>query len=167
MYGKRNAMPSQAGGSRGIRTALSEACKYGIVHSQMHRFSRRLRRLPLFCTATGRLLAHMIIHGYDRRKLWLRVKRFWHAGYHGTQPDADGCSTGLGSAKRTPSHSTVTSRGNTQPIWQTRSDLTCFIAGWAAGYISCHHPTDRCIVPCSRTTAGQRRLCPLRVQQAT
>lgn len=78
LYDKRNAMPSQAGGSRvpDIRTALSEACKYGIVHSQMHRFSRRLRRLPLFCTATGRLLAHMIIHGYDRRKLWLRVKRF-------------------------------------------------------------------------------------------
>ena len=66
------------GGSRvpNIHTALSEACKYGIVHSQMHRFSRRLRRLPLFCKATGKLLAHMIIHGYDRCKLWLRVKRF-------------------------------------------------------------------------------------------
>ena len=78
MYDKRDAMPSQAGGSRvpNIRTALSEACKYGIVHSQMHRFSRRLRRLPLFCKATGKLLAHMIIHGYDRCKLWLRVKRF-------------------------------------------------------------------------------------------
>ena len=76
--GRRDAMPSQAGGSRvpNIRTALSEACKYGIVHSQMHRFSRRLRRLPLFCKATGKLLAHMIIHGYDRCKLWLRVKRF-------------------------------------------------------------------------------------------
>ena len=46
---KRDAMPSQSGGSRvpNIHTALSEACKYGIVHSQMHRFSRRLRRLPL------------------------------------------------------------------------------------------------------------------------
>ena len=78
LYDKRDAMPSQAGGSRvpNIRTALSEACKYGIVHSQMHRFSRRLRRLPLFCKATGKLLAHMIIHGYDRCKLWLRVKRF-------------------------------------------------------------------------------------------
>ena len=78
MYDKRDAMPSQSGGSRvpNIHTALSEACKYGIVHSQMHRFSRRLRRLPLFCKATGKLLAHMIIHGYDRCKLWLRVKRF-------------------------------------------------------------------------------------------
>ena len=78
LYDKRDAMPSQSGVSRvpNIHTALSEACKYGIVHSQMHRFSRRLRRLPLFCKATGKLLAHMIIHGYDRCKLWLRVKRF-------------------------------------------------------------------------------------------
>ena len=50
--------------------------RYHIVHSQMHRFSRRLRRLPLFCKAIGKLLAQMIIHGYDRCKRWLRVKRF-------------------------------------------------------------------------------------------
>ena len=47
LYDKRDAMPSQSGGSRvpNIHTALSEACKYGIVHSQMHRFSRRLGKL--------------------------------------------------------------------------------------------------------------------------
>ena len=78
LYDKRNTMPSQSGGSRvpNIHTALGEACKYGIVHSQLHRFSRRLRRLPLFCRAAGQLLAHMITHGYDRCKLWKRVKQF-------------------------------------------------------------------------------------------
>ena len=71
IYDKRDAMPSQSGTSRvpNIRTELSEACKYGIVHSQMHRFSRRLRSVPLFCKATGKLLAHMIDQGYDRCKL--------------------------------------------------------------------------------------------------
>ena len=44
-------------------TALSEVCKYGAVHSQMHGFSRHLRRLSLFCKATGHLSVHMIIYG--------------------------------------------------------------------------------------------------------
>ena len=42
----------------------------------MHRFSRRLRRAPLFCKATGQLLANLIQHGYDRARLWDKVKRF-------------------------------------------------------------------------------------------
>ena len=54
------------GGESGsnIRTALSEACKHGILRSQMHRFSRCLCRLPLFCKATGQLLSH--IHDNSR-----------------------------------------------------------------------------------------------------
>ena len=32
-------------------------------------------------------------HGYNRCKLRLRVKRIQCGGYHGTQPDVDGCST--------------------------------------------------------------------------
>ena len=46
------------------------------MHSQMHRFSRRLRHAPLFCKATGQLLANLIQHGYSRVKLWEKVKRF-------------------------------------------------------------------------------------------
>ena len=42
----------------------------------MHRFSRRLRRAPLFCKATGQLLANLIQHGYNRVRLWEKVKRF-------------------------------------------------------------------------------------------
>ena len=39
-------------------------------------------------------------------------------------------------ARKTPSHSTtINSNGNTWPIQHTRSDLTCFIAGQAAGHI--------------------------------
>ena len=41
-------------------------CKYGTIHSQMHRFSRRLRCAPLFCKATGQLLANLIQHSYNR-----------------------------------------------------------------------------------------------------
>ena len=37
-------------------------------------------RAHLFCKATGKLLAHMIDHGYDRCKLWLRVKQFSASG---------------------------------------------------------------------------------------
>ena len=59
-----------------IETELSTQCKYGVIHSQMHRFSRRLRRAPLFCKATGQLLANLIQHGYDRARLWDKVKRF-------------------------------------------------------------------------------------------
>ena len=78
LYDKKDAMPGQAGRQRApsIGTELSIQCKYGVIHSQMHRFSRRLRRSPLFCKATGQLLANLIQHGYDRCKLWMRVKRF-------------------------------------------------------------------------------------------
>ena len=78
LYDKKDAMPGQAGRQRApsIGTELSIQCKYGVIHSQMHRFSRRLRRSPLFCKATGQLLANLIKHGYDRCKLWMRVKRF-------------------------------------------------------------------------------------------
>ena len=78
LYDKKDAMPGQAGRQRApsIGTELSIQCKYGVIHSQMHRFSRRLRRSPLFCKATGQLLANLIQHGYDRCKLWVKVKRF-------------------------------------------------------------------------------------------
>ena len=71
-------MPGQAGRRRAphIDTELSTQCKYGAIHSQMHRFSRRLRRAPLFCKATGQLLANLIQHGYSRHTLWVKVKRF-------------------------------------------------------------------------------------------
>ena len=123
------------GGSRvpNIHTALSEACKYGIVHSQMHRFSRRLRRLPLFCKATGKLLAHMIIHGYDRCKLWLRVKRFSTRGI----PRDPARRRRMFNRIRQCQEDTLAqhSNGNTWPIQHMRSDLTYFIAGQAAGHI--------------------------------
>ena len=78
LYDKKDAMPGQAGRQRApsIGTELSIQCKYGVIHSQMHRFSRRLRRSPLFCKATGQLLANLIQHGYDRVKLRVKVKRF-------------------------------------------------------------------------------------------
>ena len=78
LYDKEDAMPGQAGRQRApsIGTELSVQCKYGVIHSQMHRFSRRLRRSPLFCKATGQLLANLIQHGYDRVKLWVKVKHY-------------------------------------------------------------------------------------------
>ena len=78
LYDKKDAMPGQAGRRRAPHTdtELSSQCKFGVIHSQMHRFSRRLRRAPLFCKATGQLLANLIQHGYDRARLWDKVKRF-------------------------------------------------------------------------------------------
>ena len=78
LYDKKDAMPGQAGRRRApqIDTELRTQCKYGVIHSQMHRFSSRLRRAPLFCKATGQLLANLIQHGYDRARLWDKVKRF-------------------------------------------------------------------------------------------
>ena len=49
-----------------IGTELSAQCKYGVIHSQMHRLSRRLCRAPLFCEATSQLLANNIQHGYNK-----------------------------------------------------------------------------------------------------
>ena len=72
-------MPGQVGRRRAhhIGMELSAQCKYGVIHSQMHRFSRRLCHAPLFCKATGQLLANLIQHGYSRvRQSWDKVKRF-------------------------------------------------------------------------------------------
>ena len=76
LYDKKDAMPRQAGRQRApnISTELSVQCKYGVIHSQMHRLSKRLRRSPLFCKATEQLLANLIHHGHDRVKLWVKVK---------------------------------------------------------------------------------------------
>ena len=38
--------------------------------------ARRLRCAPLCCKATGQLLANLIQHGYNRVRLWDKVKRF-------------------------------------------------------------------------------------------
>ena len=114
-----------------------QAARVRVTHPpplyRLHKFSRRLCRLPLFCKATGQLLAHMISHGYVRCKLCIRVKRFLTRGMPGSQPNADGCSTGLDSTRWTRSHSTIRNSGIIRPILQTRSDLTCFIARQAAG----------------------------------
>ena len=77
LYGKKDAMPRQAGRRRApnIGTELSVQCKYGVIQIQMHRFSRRLRRSPLFCKATGQLLANLIQHGYNRVDLSVKVKQ--------------------------------------------------------------------------------------------
>ena len=72
---KKKSIPGRA---PSIGTELSIQCKYGVIHSQMHRFSRRLRRSPLFCKATGQLLANLIQHGYDRVKLWVKIKPFFN-----------------------------------------------------------------------------------------
>ena len=58
-----------------IGTELSAHCKYGVIHSQMHHFSRRLRRTSLICKATRQLVANLIQHGYNRIRLWDRVNR--------------------------------------------------------------------------------------------
>ena len=78
LYDKKDAMPGRAGQRHApsIGTELSIQCKYGAIHSQMYCFSRRLHRSLLFCKATGQLLANLIQHGYDRVKLWVKVKRF-------------------------------------------------------------------------------------------
>ena len=102
----------------------------------MHRFSRRIRRLPLFCKATGKLLAHMIIQGYDRCKLWLRVKRF---SARGIPRDPARRRRMFNKIKQyqdnTLAQHPINSNDNTWPIQHMRSDLTYFIAGQAAGHI--------------------------------
>ena len=93
-------MPGQAGRRRAphIDTELSTQCKYGVILSQMHRFSRRLRRAPLFCKATGQLLANLIQHGYDRARLWDKVKRF--SAPYVPRPPLPTSGTGLYEGKR-------------------------------------------------------------------
>ena len=101
----------------------------------------------------------------------------FHTGYQGIQPDADGCSTGSDSARKTPSHSTtINSNGNTGPIQHTRSDLICFIAGQAAGhidmlvvttgpkYVLVVWSTDGCITEALK--AVSQHLCDRRIVRA-
>ena len=101
LYYKKDAMPGQAGRRRAphIDTELSTQCKYGVIHSQMHRFSRRLRRAPLFCKATGQLLANLIQHGYDRARLWDKVKWF-SAPYVARPPQLSGTGHYEGKRRR-------------------------------------------------------------------
>ena len=59
-----------------LMSELSEQCKYGVVTSQLHRFSRRCNRLKNFWNSTFNLLDHMVKAGYEVRRLIHKVKAF-------------------------------------------------------------------------------------------
>ena len=61
-----------------MATELSDQCKYGVVTSQLFRFSRRCNRSNNFWEATRHLLEHMVGVGYKASQLLRKVKAFRH-----------------------------------------------------------------------------------------
>ena len=80
----------------------------------------------------------MIIHGYDRCKLWLRVKRLSTRGIPRDPARRRRMFNRIRQCQEdtlAQHHQPNNSNGNTWPIQHMRSDLTCFIAGQAADHI--------------------------------
>ena len=84
----------------------------------MHRFSRQIRHAPLFCKATEQLLANIMQHGYNRVRLWDKVKLF-----------------------SAPFMPTVTSTLRHGPLWLANG-CRCSIRSDAGTNTSCHRISE-------------------------
>ena len=59
-----------------IDSNLADSCKYGVVTSQLHRFSRLNMRARCAQLNIVQLCKKMISHGYDKKLITAQVKRF-------------------------------------------------------------------------------------------
>ena len=79
VYQKRDSMPVFKSYRRfpHISSYISEAAKYGVFGSQLHRFATVCSSFTAFKKNTLRLLGEMLRHGYQYGRLQRTLRNFW------------------------------------------------------------------------------------------